>query len=247
MIWKGKAAMSNIPNLPANDLLRDDSGDIRKAVEAAFGPGAFALLEDDEVPTTGASVSADSSGANASSLLESLLREIDAEQLANTHPTTPTERRRDTQAHERYIVFELGNALLAVSMDNVVEIQRLPKYTRIPRVPAWLRGVTNLRGAVISLVDLREIAEMEPAEYDAARRMIVIRSLRADISTGLIVDRVIGIRNISAARIKPFSTAIQSPLTPFLRGTTEDTGRLVGVFDLERFLASETIRQFDTH
>ena len=102
----------------------------------------------------------------------------------------------------RCIVFTLDETRYAVAMDNVVEVDRLPAITSIPNVPAWIEGLANLRGEIISVVDLRQYLNMDTQEFVQSRQMLIVRSHNTDLTTSLIVDRVIGIRTFPKTSIK---------------------------------------------
>ena len=110
--------------------------DLKSVVEATFGPGAFELLADEG--------DADS---EVGKQIESATCQV-AEQL-------PPANEASTEFARELFLFELADRLFAVSVSNVREVQREPPITRIPQVPCWVCGVTNLRGTIISVVDLR--------------------------------------------------------------------------------------------
>jgi purine-binding chemotaxis protein CheW len=125
------------------------------------------------------------------------------------------------------------------------ELQRLPHITPLPSVPEWLRGVTNLRGEVLSVVDLRSLLGLAAPESSVAQRLIVVRSTLEDIATGWIVDRVIGVRGLAAEDLQPCSTLTSGAAMRFLSGIVECEDRLIAVLDVNRVLSSPEMRQFE--
>ncbi len=126
----------------------------------------------------------------------------------------------------------------------VTELERVPKITLVPRVPAWVRGVTNLRGDVVSVIDMRAFLGLEPTGSHSGR-MLVVRLLSEEFATGLLVDGVDRIVTITADAITPPESSLDGPLAPYLRGMCVVDEQLVAVLDLDQLLRSAEIRQFE--
>lgn len=144
----------------------------------------------------------------------------------------------------RYVLFSVASTHYAVPEAYVTELERVPRLTLVPRVPAWLRGVTNLRGDIVSVVDLRIYLGLSGVMPPAAR-LLVVRLLDEPFATGLIVDAVDRIVTIDAAAITPPAAPLDGPLTPFLVGVCSVGERLVVVLDMARLLRSPDLRQFE--
>ena len=145
----------------------------------------------------------------------------------------------------KHVLFVLDDTPYAVPMQNVLELQRLPKITSLPSVPAWLRGVTNLRGEVLSVVDLRSLLGLPEAANDISQRLIVVRSTQEEIATGWIVDRVIGVRRLTTDDMQSCSSMTTGAAVRFLSGLVECDDQLVAVLDVNRVLSSPEMRQFE--
>jgi len=148
-------------------------------------------------------------------------------------------------AAAKHVLFVLDDTQYAVPMENVLELQRLPRITPLPSVPEWLRGVTNLRGEVLSVVDLRSLLGLPPAESSVSQRLIVVRSTLEDIATGWIVDGVIGVRRLATDDMQPSSTLATGAAVRFLNGFVDCEDRLIAVLDVNRVLSSPEMRQFE--
>jgi len=147
----------------------------------------------------------------------------------------------------RFVRFTVGATSYAVGEAFVIELDRVPRITMVPQTPAWLRGVTNLRGDILSVVDLRIYLGLDPTPA-ASGRMLVLRLPSDECALGLLVDAVDGIVPIDRDAIQPPASALEGPLAPFLSGMSVVGDQLVAVLDLDRFLRSSDIRQFDeTH
>ena len=178
--------------------------------------------------------------------LQGLLAQIDRETARDPLSELPdVSRQEPAKPAAKHVLFVLNEAHYAVPLANVLELQRLPHITTLPNAPDWLRGVTNLRGEVLSVVDLRSLLGMPAAESPVSQRLIVVRSTREEISTGWIVDRVLGIRGIAAEDLKPSSTLMTGPAASFLSGVVDRDARLIAVLDVNRVLSSPEMRQFE--
>jgi purine-binding chemotaxis protein CheW len=144
----------------------------------------------------------------------------------------------------RHVVFELNDVRYAVPLENVREIQQLPTITPLPRVPDWLSGITNWRGEVLSVVDLRLLLKLPPLEPRQSQRLLIVHSTVEEIATGWIVDRLIGLRGIARQELR--GATLEKAVPPsFIRGIADVEGHFVGVLDVNRVLASPELRQFE--
>ncbi len=105
----------------------------------------------------------------------------------------------------KYLTFALGKEEYGLEILKVREIIGVMQITAIPRTPPHVKGVINLRGQVISVVDLRSKFGMESAERTDESCIIVVetRNCRTKVNTGLIVDHVSEVLNIAGDKIEP--------------------------------------------
>ncbi len=89
---------------------------------------------------------------------------------------------------EMYLTFEVGDEEYGVGIINVTEIVRLQKIIEVPDVPRYVRGVINLRGKVIPVIDVRKRFSLPEIDYTNRTTIIVLEV--DDVPTGLIVDKV---------------------------------------------------------
>ncbi len=144
----------------------------------------------------------------------------------------------------RFVLFSIAGSTYAVLEQFVTEVERVPKITPVPRVPAWLRGVTSLRGEVLSLIDLRILLGLEHASLHNGR-LLVARLLDEEFSAGLVVDEVDQIAAIPEADLRPPASPLEGALAPYLTAVGQVRDRFVAVLDLDALLHSAEIRQFD--
>lgn len=130
-----------------------------------------------------------------------------------------------------FVVFHLGDAVFALPVNAVDEVARVPEQiTRVPKTPAFLEGVINLRGDVLPVVDQRRRFDM-PVGAGDSRRMIVVRSGRH--RSGLIVDGVSEVLHAPAGAIAP-APELTGPRTgPLIEGVINmpESGRMILLLD----------------
>ncbi len=144
----------------------------------------------------------------------------------------------------RFVLFTVASTCYAVAEPFVTELRRVPKITIVPQVPDWLRGVTNLRGDVLSVLDMRAFLGLEATPIDT-QRLVVVRLLDEEFSVGLLVDGLDQIVTLELDSIRPPASPLYGPLAPFLTGVCVVDQRLIAVLDLGRLLRSPDIRQFE--
>ncbi len=178
--------------------------------------------------------------------LDGLLAQIDRETVRDSLDLHHEPRNHEAAAGTvKHVIFILGEMLYAVPLGNVLEIQRRPKCASLPNVPDWLCGVANVRGDILSVVDLRALLGLPVLEELSEQRWIVVRSIQEEISVGLLVDRVVGIRGFAAEELKPCTAMLSGALANFVRGLVVRDNRTVAVLDVDRVLASPELRQFE--
>jgi purine-binding chemotaxis protein CheW len=170
------------------------------------------------------------------------VHEVYGQHTASTVPVGPLDGQRQA---ERYVLFTLAGSCYAVPVPSILEIGRIPRITPVPNVPAWVRGVINLRGEILSVIDFRLFLGLEEAHHGEHSRMLVVKTTRDDIMTSLIVDQVMGIAPLAKARMETPAAPPGNKAVPYLNGAYEYADQVCAVFDLERLLLSPEVRQFE--
>jgi len=142
------------------------------------------------------------------------------------------------------VVFELGAELYGVDISRVHEIIRLQSVTRVPRAPAFVEGVINLRGKVIPVVDLRRRFGLATAEHTRASRIVVVEI--GDQVIGVVVDGVSEVLRVSEASVEPPSPVVSGIESEHIQGIAKLPDRLVILLDLDRVLAREERRAVES-
>lgn len=161
---------------------------------------------------------------------------------AIAHP--PTDATRGTPLAGKYMTFRVGGEEYGVEILKVRELIGLLDITRVPHAPHGVRGVVNLRGKIIPVVDLRTHLGISN-ENAAARPVIIVAQLQTasgPVTTGVLVDQVLEVRNIAAAHIEPppsFGRADEA--TRFILGIAKTDKRVVLLIDLDLVLAETNL------
>jgi purine-binding chemotaxis protein CheW len=140
---------------------------------------------------------------------------------------------------QQYLSFALGDEQYGIEILRVQEIKGYSGITPIPNTPAHIRGVMNLRGTVIPVVDLRAKFHLESREYDKFTVIIVV-TVGARI-IGLVVDGVSDVLDISRSDIRPAPELGQADSTRFISGMVHVGERLVVLLDIATLLAEDSL------
>ena len=108
-----------------------------------------------------------------------------------------------------YVVFEVGARKLAFPLSAVEAVERPGRFTAVPFAAPWLRGVTAIRGAVLSVVDLGQFTGGAPAGLTPSARLLVTRA--GSVRAALLVDRVGAITDAPNAEILDPDTLMSAP------------------------------------
>lgn len=132
--------------------------------------------------------------------------------------------------------FYLGDALLGVPINQVEEINHHLDLTPVPHAPQCVRGVMNLRGDVVTVIDLRIVLGLEPTTITRQTCNVVVRSGGEQI--GIMVDRVGDVVRTHLAGIEPPPANVVGSDTRFFRGVCKLPDALLLVLDSEQVLAA---------
>ncbi len=144
----------------------------------------------------------------------------------------------------KYLTFVLGHESYGVEVLKVREIIRMLDITPVPQMPEYVKGVINLRGKVIPVVDLRLKFRLAHADFTERTCIIVVQVELADgaqASMGLIVDAVEEVTNIGATEIEDtpdFGTKLS---TDYILGMAKVKDVVKTLLDINRVVSAETI------
>jgi purine-binding chemotaxis protein CheW len=136
------------------------------------------------------------------------------------------------------VVFKINNEEFAFEVVAVESIIKLQAITKIPHAPNYVVGVTNLRGNIVPVIDLKTRLGLSKFEPGIDTRIVV--ALLQDQKIGMVVDAVSQVIEIEDAQIEPtprISTSIDSS---YIRGIVNIDNELIILLDLERIFSNET-------
>ncbi|MDV5353380.1 chemotaxis protein CheW [Kosakonia sp. SMBL-WEM22] len=141
-------------------------------------------------------------------------------------------------AGNEFLVFTLGNEEYGIEILKVQEIRGYDRVTRIANTPDFIAGVTNLRGVIVPIVDLRVKFILGSAEFDQ-NTVVIVLSLNSGRVVGIVVDGVSDVLALNAAQIKPAPEYTVTLSTQYLLGLGSLDERMLILVDIEKLLNSE--------
>ncbi len=133
------------------------------------------------------------------------------------------------------VVFELANEHYGVDIAAVEGIIKMQLITVVPHAPSFVEGVTNLRGSVLPVIDLRKRFNLPPEETTKNSRIVVITI--DTVKVGMIVDAVSEVLRVSEDAIEPTPPIITTVDSAFITGIAKLEGRLIILLDLAKVLS----------
>lgn len=138
----------------------------------------------------------------------------------------------------QYLTFILDGEEYGVDILRVQEIKGWEKATKIPNTPRYIKGVINLRGAIVPIVDLRTRFDMEKVDYSKTTVVIVLKVIsgNAERTLGFVVDAVSEVYNVSREQMRPapeFSGAIS---LDYIHGLATVGEKMVILLDIDHLL-----------
>ncbi|MDN5344591.1 MAG: purine-binding chemotaxis protein CheW [Clostridia bacterium] len=147
----------------------------------------------------------------------------------------------ETTVEVQLVVFQLAGETYGVDINHVQEIIRMQSITQIPRTPAFIEGVINLRGRIIPVIDLHKRFDLPTAEITNNTRIMVVELGR--VTVGMIVDSVSEVLRLPATSIEPPPPMISGIDVAYLKGVGKWEERLIILLDLDRVLQESEQRQ----
>ena len=179
------------PEPPLPGPSEPEPGNAREAISATPEISDVAVVEEPAAPEP-----------RVAGELDRLMAGIEA-QVAQTGGDGSSEPRAEREPDpDVCIVFSLAQSNFAIPIQHVLEIEVVPAVTPVPFVPDCVRGVTNRRGEIMAVIDLRRLLGLEPAERPDSGRIVVVRSGAQQKVAALIVDQVRGTFNLNLERLQ---------------------------------------------
>lgn len=147
----------------------------------------------------------------------------------------------------KYLTFQLANEEFGIGVLKVREIMGLQEITAVPHTPAHVKGVINLRGKVVPVIDLRLKFGVAAAEY-TQRTCIIVTQVQGDSGTiliGIIVDGVSEVLNLTAAEIEDTPDFGEEVASRYLLGMAKVKGKVKILLDIDRVLSTQDFRNLN--
>ena len=152
------------------------------------------------------------------------------------------EEQEDTQA-DKYLTFVMGGESYGVEMRHVTEIIGMQKITPVPDTPDFVKGIINLRGKVIPVMDVRLRFRMEAREYDDRTCIIVIHV--GTTTVGLVVDTVSEVLDIPSKQIED-PPRMGGRTSRFMKGIGKVGEEVKIVLDAEKLINEEELDEMNS-
>ena len=164
---------------------------------------------------------------------------------------TETIQRAASAAHaagamvQEYLTFTLGREEYGVDILKVQEIRGYEKPTAIANAPAFIKGVVNLRGTIVPIVDLRIKFNLGEAKYDQFTVVIILNVAGRVI--GVVVDGVSDVVGLTAQEMRPAPDFASSFDTQYITGLGTVEERMLILVDIEKLMSADDMALMDGH
>ena len=149
----------------------------------------------------------------------------------------------------KYLTFNLMDEHYGVNVEWILQIIAIPDITTIPKTPQFVRGVINLRGKIIPVMDLRLKFNLPEQEYDDRTSIIVIRIKpeidRDEIFIGIIVDKVLEVLDIHSNEVEKTPSFGVDFNAEFILGMAKVKNKVVSLLNISKILTSSEIAQIE--
>lgn len=135
---------------------------------------------------------------------------------------------------DKHILFKLKDQTFAVHVQQIVSIERELSLTKVPRTPDFMMGVTEMRGIMTPMIDLRERLNLGGVEITDQTRTLVVQVDGMQI--GMLVDQATEVKDIPASLIKPAPKLVGEIKDTFLLGVATIDDELILLLDLEQII-----------
>ncbi|KOC88800.1 chemotaxis protein CheW [Winslowiella iniecta] len=144
---------------------------------------------------------------------------------------------------QEFLVFTLGDEEYGIDILKVQEIRGYDQVTRIANTPAFIKGVTNLRGVIVPIIDLRIKFAQPGVEYND-NTVVIVLNLEHRV-VGIVVDGVSDVLSLTHEQIRPAPEFAVTMSTEYLTGLGALGDRMLILVDIEKLLSSEEMALMD--
>jgi purine-binding chemotaxis protein CheW len=147
-----------------------------------------------------------------------------------------SEEKRGKDEHIEVLEFLLAHEVYGVELRYVREVYPLKELTPIPGTPPFVLGIVNIRGEILSVIDIKKFFDLPEKGLTDLNKVIILHS--PEIEFGILADSILGVRNILLSDIQPSLPTLTGIREEYLKGVTKDRGI---VLDAERLLSDKGI------
>jgi purine-binding chemotaxis protein CheW len=168
-------------------------------------------------------------------------------QLTLAAPTTEAAAPKSDERAGKYLTFVTGKAEFGIAVLKVREILGILDITAVPQTPAYLKGVINLRGKIIPVIDLRLKFGLSSVEYTQRTCIIVVqvKNVGAPLLMGIVVDEVSEVLTFVSADIEDTPDFGANIATYYILGMAKVKGKVKILLNIDQVLAAEEIRELE--
>jgi purine-binding chemotaxis protein CheW len=141
------------------------------------------------------------------------------------------------------VVFKVDEELYGLEITKIQEIIRLPDITRLPKASSFIKGVINLRGNIVPVIDLREKFGLNPKIYNKLTRAIVVDV--NDKRLALIVDEVANVLRMDESQILEAPMLVSGIAKEYIEGVAKHDDNLVILLKIDKILTSDDIIEIE--
>ena len=144
---------------------------------------------------------------------------------------------------QSYLSFRLGDEIFAAGVAKVIEILEVPKITKVPKSPGYMRGVLNLRGSVLPVIDTRLKFGMSTTT-DTVNTCIMVLNIQIDNDSfvlGALVDAVQEVFELSDDEIKPAPSIGSKYKSEFIEGMVKTNDQFIMMLNLDKVFSSDEL------
>ena len=166
--------------------------------------------------------------------------------MTMTMPVNDAAAQQDARAG-KYLTFQLANEEFGIRVLKVREIMGLQEITAVPQTPGHIKGVINLRGKVVPVIDLRLKFGVAAADYTQRTCIIVtqIQSESGPVMMGIVVDGVSEVLNLTGAEIEDTPDFGEEFSGGYLLGMAKVKGKVKILLDIDRVLSTQDLHNLN--
>jgi purine-binding chemotaxis protein CheW len=133
--------------------------------------------------------------------------------------------------------FYVGSALCGIDINVIQEMNKQMEMTKVPQAPSYVLGIMNLRGRIVTIIDLGRKLGLSPSKMTETSRIIIVNS--RDENIGLLVDRVTDVVTAKWEDVESTPSNIKGVKGKYFQGVLKSSRDLVAVLDVEEVLADD--------